>query len=110
MAASILHRAAGVGLYVGALILMAWALSLASGADAYAAFTTLAGSILGKIVLFGVTLCAFYHLANGLRHLAWDAGYGFKPQTASGTAWFVIAFAVLATIVFWALLAMTGAL
>jgi len=110
MAASILHRAAGVGLYVGALVLMAWALSLASGADAYAAFTALAGSILGKLVLFGVTLCAFYHLANGLRHLAWDAGYGFRPQTASGTAWIVIAFAVLATIVFWGLLAMTGAL
>ena len=38
--------------------------------DAYGVFTGLAGSILGKIVLVGLTLCAFYHLCNGLRHLA----------------------------------------
>ena len=51
MVASILHRATGVALYGGALVLMLWALSLASGADAYAVFTGLAGSILGKIAL-----------------------------------------------------------
>jgi succinate dehydrogenase / fumarate reductase cytochrome b subunit len=110
MAASILHRVTGVGLYGGALVLMAWALSLASGPDAYATFTGLAGSIPGKVVLIGLTLCAFYHLGNGLRHLAWDAGYGFKPKTADGTAWLAIGFALIATILFWSLIAMSGAL
>jgi succinate dehydrogenase / fumarate reductase cytochrome b subunit len=110
MAASILHRAAGAGLYVGALVLMAWALSLASGPGAYGVFAGLAGSILGRIVLIGLTLCAFYHLGNGVRHLAWDAGYGFRPQTASSTAWLALAFAVVATLLFWSFLAMTGAL
>ena len=43
MVASILHRVTGVGLYGGALLLMLWALSLASGPDAYAVFTGLAG-------------------------------------------------------------------
>ena len=110
MFTSIMHRAAGAGLYAGALILMAWALSLASGADAYAVFTGLAGSIVGKVVFFLLTLGAFFHLCNGLRHLVWDAGYGFKPQTASSTAWLVIGAAVVATILFWSGLAMTGAL
>jgi len=110
MVASILHRATGVALYGGALLLMLWALSLASGADAYAVFTGLAGSILGKIALFGLTLCAFYHLGNGVRHLAWDSGYGFKPKTATTTAWLVMAFAVIATLLFWGLLGMSGAL
>jgi succinate dehydrogenase / fumarate reductase cytochrome b subunit len=110
MAASILHRVTGVGLYGGALVLMAWALSLAAGPDAYATFTGLAGSIPGKVVLIGLTLSAFYHLANGLRHLAWDAGYGFKPKTADTTAWLVIGFAVIATLLFWSLIAMSGAL
>jgi succinate dehydrogenase / fumarate reductase, cytochrome b subunit len=110
MAASILHRATGVGLYGGALVLMAWALSLAAGPDAYAAFTGLAGSIPGKIVLIGLTLCAFYHLGNGLRHLAWDSGFGFKPKTADSTAWLVIGFALIATLLFWSLVAMSGAL
>ena len=110
MAASIFHRASGVGLYLGALVLMAWALALAGGAGAYGRFQELAGSIFGKAGFFMLTLCAFYHLGNGVRHLAWDAGWGFEPRTATRTAWLVIAFAVLATLIFWGLLAMAGAL
>ena len=109
MFASIMHRATGVGLYGGALLLMLWALSLASGADAYALFTGVAGSLPGKAALIGLTLCAFYHLGNGLRHLAWDSGYGFKPKTADATAWLVFGFALIATILFWSLIAMSGA-
>ena len=110
MAASIFHRVTGSGLYFAALVLMVWALSLAAGPEAYGVFTGIAGSIVGKIVLFGLTLCAFYHLANGIRHLAWDSGFGFKPKTATSTAWLVIGFAILATLVFWGFLAMSGAL
>ena len=109
MFGSILHRATGMALYLGALLLMAWALSLASGPDADAAFTGVAGSIPGEVVLFGLTLCAFYHLGNGLRHLAWDSGYGFKPKTATTTAGLVIAFALIATVAFWSLIVMRGA-
>ena len=108
MAASIAHRVTGVGLYGGALLLTAWALALASGPDAYAAFTGLAGSPIGRIVLIALSLCLFYHLANGVRHLVWDVGYGFLPKTADATAWFVIALALAATVAFWALVALTG--
>lgn len=110
MAASILHRVTGVGLYLGALVLMVWALCLASGQGAYAAFAAFAGSLIGKAGFFVLTLCVFYHLANGVRHLAWDAGYGFKPRTATQTASLVIGFAIVATLALWSLLAMTGAL
>jgi succinate dehydrogenase / fumarate reductase cytochrome b subunit len=110
MFASIMHRVTGVALYGAALLLMIWALSLAAGPDAYATFTGIAGSIPGKALLIGLTLSAFYHLGNGLRHLSWDAGYGFKPKTATGTAWLVIAFALIASLLFWGLLAMIGAL
>lgn len=109
MAASIFHRATGMGLYIGALIFMGWALSLASGPDAFAAFQGVAGSVIGRIVLIGLTLCVFYHLSNGIRHLCWDAGYGFRPQTATGTAWIVIIVALVATAAFWAALVALGA-
>jgi succinate dehydrogenase / fumarate reductase cytochrome b subunit len=109
MAASILHRASGMALYVGALVAMALALSLAAGPDAYAAFAGLAGSILGRLVLIGLTLAVFYHLANGIRHLVWDAGYGFEPKTADNTAWLVIVVAIVATAAFWAMILFTGA-
>jgi succinate dehydrogenase / fumarate reductase cytochrome b subunit len=110
MAASILHRAAGMGLYVGAIIFMVWALSLASGADGYQTFTGLMGSAPGKVVLFLLTLGIFYHLANGVRHLFWDSGVGFAPKTASMTAWLVIGIAIVATLGFWALLFLGKAL
>ena len=109
MAASIFHRASGMALYLGALLAMAWALSLAAGPDAYGAFSELAGRLIGRIVLIGLTLAAFYHLSNGIRHLFWDAGYGFKPRTATNSAWLVILIAIVATAAFWALILFTGA-
>jgi len=108
MATSILHRVTGCGLYVGGLILVGWAVALASGPDAYATYVGLLGSPLGKLVLFGLTLCVFYHMANGVRHLVWDMGKGFLPKTADFTAVVVMAFAVVATIAVWALALLTG--
>jgi succinate dehydrogenase / fumarate reductase cytochrome b subunit len=106
---SILHRMTGVGLYVGALIGAAWAISLAAGPDAYVTFMNLMGSIPGKVVMFGLTLALFFHLANGVRHLFWDAGAGLDIKTANATAVFVIAFAIAASVAVWVIAAMTGA-
>lgn len=110
MATSILHRATGVALYVGALIAAAWAISLANGPEAYAQFKALLGSPLGKVVMFGLTLSVFYHLANGIRHLIWDAGHGLDLKSANASSVVVLAFAVAATLAIWWIAAMTGAL
>jgi succinate dehydrogenase / fumarate reductase cytochrome b subunit len=110
MVCSILHRATGAALYVGALILMGWAASLASGPDAYATYMSLLGSLIGKIVLFGLALSAFYHLANGVRHLVWDAGYGFKPKTADDTGIAALIFALAAAVALFVWASLTGAL
>jgi succinate dehydrogenase / fumarate reductase cytochrome b subunit len=110
MLTSILHRATGIGLYVGALILTGWALSLAGGEATYSVYMGLLGSWLGRVVMFGLTVCIFYHMANGVRHLVWDSGKGFLPKTASFTAMVCIAFAVAASVVVWGIAALTGAL
>ena len=110
MLTSILHRATGLGLYVGALILVGWAVSLASGEGAYVAYMGLLASWLGRLVMFGLTICVFFHMANGVRHLVWDAGKGFEPKTANFTSVVVIAFAVVATLVVWGIAAATGGL
>jgi succinate dehydrogenase / fumarate reductase cytochrome b subunit len=108
MAASILTRFTGIALYGGLLIIALGAISLANGPDAYAAFTGLMGSWLGHIVLFAITFSVFYHLAAGLRHLAWDMGKGFELKTANMTAVGAIAFGLAAAIVVWGLAVMTG--
>ncbi|HEY8004096.1 MAG TPA: succinate dehydrogenase, cytochrome b556 subunit [Phenylobacterium sp.] len=107
---SILHRASGVALYVGALIAAAWAISLAAGPDAYGQFKALMGSIPGKVVMFGLTLCVFYHLANGIRHLVWDTGHALDIKSANASAVVVLAFAAAATLAVWGIAGMTGAL
>jgi succinate dehydrogenase / fumarate reductase cytochrome b subunit len=109
MATSILHRATGVALYVGALIAAAWAISLAQGPDAYTSFKGVMGTPIGKLVMFGLTLSYFYHLANGIRHLVWDAGRGLNVKTADATAIVVFAFAAAATAAVWTIAFMTGA-
>lgn len=110
MATSIAHRITGVALYVGALIAAAWAVSLAQGPDAYATFKQLMGSPLGKLVMFGLTLSFFYHLANGIRHLVWDSGHGLDVKSANASAVLVFAFTAAATIAVWVIAAMTGAI
>ena len=99
-----------MGLYAGLLILAGWALALASGPDTYGAYAGLLASVPGKIVLFAVTVCLFFHMANGVRHLAWDSGLGFKPATADVTAWAAFAFAAAAAVGVWVLLAVNGVL
>lgn len=86
MAASITHRATGMALATGTLFLSWWLIAAASGPDAYAVFAAVAGNPVGKIVLFGFLWSLAFHLLNGIRHLAWDVGYGFKVPTAKLTA------------------------
>jgi len=110
MTASILHRATGVALYGGALILAGWALALVSGPDAYGDYMGALASIPGRVVLFGVTVSVFFHLANGVRHLFWDCGKGFDLRTADLTAWIALAFGFVAAVAVWAAAALSGAL
>jgi succinate dehydrogenase / fumarate reductase cytochrome b subunit len=68
------------------------------------------GSIPGKVVMFGLTLCVFYHLANGIRHLVWDTGHALDIKSANTSAVVVLAFAAAATLAVWGIAGMTGAL
>ncbi len=108
MLGSILHRVTGIGLYVGAIVVTAWLAALALGPETYAQFLTYAAHPLALIVWVGLSLCAFYHLASGVRHLIWDTGLGLKPKSADALATLSIWFAVLATIGFWAWLFLSG--
>jgi succinate dehydrogenase / fumarate reductase cytochrome b subunit len=110
MAASILHRLTGLSLYAGALVLTGWALALAQGPSAYQAYAEALASLPGRVVLFGLTVCIFYHMANGVRHLGLDAQKGIEPKRADFTAVAAMAFAVVAAAVVWVIAALTGSL
>jgi len=98
MATSIAQRITGVGLAIGTVLLAWWLVAIASGPEAYRTFTDLAASWIGQIVLFGFAWSLAYHLMNGIRHLAWDTGYGFDVKTANRTSWIVIVLSLLLAI------------
>ena len=107
---SILHRVTGMALYAGALMLAGWAVALASGPGAYEVYKGLLGSLPGKVVLFGMTVSVFFHLATGVRHLVWDAGHGFNPKDADLTGVVAMAFGIAAAVVVWIIAALMGAI
>lgn len=98
MTLSILHRASGLALSLGALVLTWWLVALASGPAAYAQALTWLGAPWFKLLLFGWALCFFYHLANGIRHLVWDVGSGFEPEQIRASGWAVVVVTVVAAV------------
>lgn len=100
---SITHRATGVALSVGTLLLVWWLVAAATGENAYAQASAFMGSWLGKLLLFGWTAALFYHLGNGIRHLFWDASHGFELDTVYKSGWAVVIASVALTAVAWAI-------
>ncbi len=103
MALSIFHRVTGVAMSVGLLVYVSWLMAAAGSADYYGIISGLLGSPLGKLLLFGWSVAFFLHLANGVRHLVWDAGYGFEKSQATSSGWFVVVMTVVLTAAFWVL-------
>lgn len=102
MALSILHRATGVLLSVGLVLLVAFLASVAQGAGGYEAFGRFAGSIAGRLLIAAFLIGFCYHLANGIRHLFWDAGRGLERAQARRSGAVVVVVTLLgAVIVLW---------
>ncbi len=98
---SIMHRATGVFLSLGALLLAYWLLSVAAGPEHFAKTGVIIRSWYGQIILFGFCFSLYYHLCNGIRHLFWDAGLGLELKTTYISGYAVVAASVLLTAVTW---------
>src|SRR5580765_5677404 len=77
-ALSIVHRLTGIGLAVGSILLAWWLVAVAEGGRVFAVTHSILASPIGVLLLFLWSAAFFYHLCNGIRHLAWDAGRGFE--------------------------------
>lgn len=94
---SITHRITGVGLALGAILLVAWLAAAAAGPGWFAVASGLAGSWLGRLILLGFAWALIYHLINGIRHLFWDAGFGFEKSTARSSGLVTLIVSIVAT-------------
>jgi succinate dehydrogenase cytochrome b subunit len=100
-ALSILHRLTGIGLAAGSILLAWWLISVAAGGEWFEATHAFLVSPIGLVLLFLWSVAFFYHLCNGIRHLAWDAGYGFELRTAYRSGYAVLAMTALLTVLTW---------
>ena len=96
---SILHRMTGLALAFGTIFLVWWLVAAATSDASFAQAQWFFSSWLGLLMLLGWTFCFFYHLCNGIRHLVWDAGYGFELPNAYRSGWIVVCASLVLTIV-----------
>jgi succinate dehydrogenase / fumarate reductase cytochrome b subunit len=101
MTMSILHRVTGVGLTIGAFGLAWWLMAVSAGGEHYAHAAQCLASPLGQFLLFGFSLSLVYHLLNGIRHLLWDAGWGFEIPEFYASGWTVAALTIVLTVAIW---------
>ncbi len=107
-ALSIFHRITGIALSVGTLVLVWFLVAAATSDAAYATVSAVLRAPLGLLVLFGWSLALWYHFFAGLRHLAWDAGYGFDLPTMHASGRAVLIATGVATVLTWILWAALG--
>ena len=101
MTMSILHRATGVAITVGAFGLAWWLMAVAAGDETYRDAAECLASPLGLVALAGFSLSLVYHLLNGIRHLSWDAGWGFEIPQFYASGWTVAILTVVLTALVW---------
>ena len=101
MVLSILHRASGVFLSVGAVLVVVVLACIASGPASYEFIQSWLVNPVGQLFLIAFTVALYLHMANGVRHLIWDMGMGLEKHTANQSGLYVLAFAIVATAVTW---------
>jgi succinate dehydrogenase / fumarate reductase cytochrome b subunit len=78
-----------------------WVLFLATGPEYYNFYQKFLKSLVGKFILVGFTWSFVYHMLNGIRHLAWDFGYGYEIKTANLSGVVVLLLSILTTFFIW---------
>ena len=98
---SITHRIAGIINLLSFILIFFWLITLSIGENSYELFLLTINSFFGKFILIGFTWSISFHLLSGIRHLAWDLGYGFEIKTTNISGVVVIISSLVLTIIFW---------
>jgi len=102
MTMSIVHRATGIALYGGTLVLLLWVLAAAFGGGFFDSVNWLFGSWFGQLVLFGYTWVLFHHMLGGIRHFLWDFTLGMDAAGRELLVRLQLGASVALTLIVWA--------
>jgi len=95
-----MHRATGIFLSLGFMVFTIWLFCLLDNSYPKTMAASFFSGIIVKLLIIAWSFSFFYHFANGIRHLVWDAGYGFEKKQIYSGGIFVIVFSFLTTILF----------
>ena len=98
---SITHRIAGIINLFALIFMFFWLLTLNLGESNYKLFLLAINSFSGKFILIVFVWSMSFHILSGVRHLAWDMGYGFEIKVANISGIIVIISSLVLTIIFW---------
>lgn len=102
MAMSIVHRATGIALYAGMLLVAWWLVAAATSPSWFDWANWLLGSWFGLLVLVGFSWALIHHALGGVRHYIWDTGVGLDKKTATTLSSLTLVGSLLLTAALWA--------
>ena len=102
MTMSIVHRATGIALMGGMLVLLLWLVAAAIGGGFFDGVNWLFGSWFGQLVLFGFTFVLFHHMIGGIRHFIWDRAMGLDAAARETIVRVALGCSVALTLIVWA--------
>ncbi|WP_137150566.1 succinate dehydrogenase, cytochrome b556 subunit [Devosia sp. FKR38] len=108
MAMSIAHRATGIALYAGTVLLVIWLGAAASSQQALNVVNDLYASWFGQLVLFGYTWALLHHMLGGIRHFIWDFTIGMLPGQREMLAWANLIGSIVLTVLVWTVFVWTA--
>ncbi|WP_421762049.1 succinate dehydrogenase, cytochrome b556 subunit [Devosia sp.] len=103
MTMSIVHRATGIALYGGTLLLALWLVAAAFGGAPFDVINALYGSWFGQLVLFGFTWVLFHHMLGGVRHFIWDFTQAMDPAGRELIVRIQLGASIALTLIVWAI-------
>jgi succinate dehydrogenase / fumarate reductase cytochrome b subunit len=96
---SIIHRMTGVFLSVGLIFFVYDIYAVAGGSNTYAAMQVFMSLWPMQLIYWGFIYAFFFHLCHGVRHLIWDAGKGFNPDTLNRYAGIELGISLVLTLI-----------
>ena len=100
---SITHRIVGVVNFFAIVLICIWAMLITFDENNYSIIYIILNSTFGKFLAISLCWTFSFHILNELRHLAWDAGYGFDLKIAKITGIITFIGSFVLTILFYIL-------
>ena len=100
---SITHRIVGVINFFAITLICLWSISLFFGQSSYQNIQIFLNTIFGKFLVVSLCWTFSFHILNEIRHLFWDAGFGFDLKISKITGALVFFGSFLLTVLFYLL-------